>query len=163
MIDQLLRIKTFREKKAETEMLKNKLLLAQAKTAETEAEHVLADYVDFSNREEIRWYQDLCSRVVRLREITQVQEGVAGLKARELEYQQALAQAHKAHLDAVDVFNTSYDLYRGASIAREKFDQLLQIEMLRESKEAERKEELELEELAGQLSDRADFEEHFGA
>ena len=148
MINQLLRIKTFRERKAETEMLKSKMLLAKAQADETEAERELNDYIILANQEERR-----------LREITQVQEEVICLKLGEQVRQESLVSAQKMHQQALQVFDTAWDGYRKASSARQKFDELLRIETLREGIESERKEESELEELAGQIRDRADQEE----
>ena len=159
MINQLLRIKTFRERKAETEMLKSKVLLAKAQADETEAERELNDYIIQADQEERRLYQGLCSRVVRLREITQVQEEVICLKLGEQVRQESLVLAQKTHQQALQVFDTAWDGYRKASSARQKFDELLRIETLREGIEFERKEESELEELAGQIRDRAEQEE----
>lgn len=159
MIDQLLRIKTFREKKAETEMLKSKIALAKAQADEAEAERVLQEYIEQATLEERRLYAELCSRVVRLREITRVQEEVVCLKLGEQVRQDALISAEKAHVSALDVFHTSSDLYRKACSARQKFDELLRLETARIDKESEQKEEAELEELAGQIRDRSEHDE----
>lgn len=160
MIGQLLRIKAFREKKAETEMLKSRLLLARAKAAEAEAARALDEYAQNALREERRMYEQLCSQVVRLRQITEVQQEVACLKQGELAREEALLAAERAHRDALDEFNLSLDGYRKASAARQKFDELLQQETVREGQVQEKKEESELEELAGQLRDRDDHEEY---
>ena len=159
MINQLLRIKTFREKKAETEMLKSKVALAKAQADEAQAQRALQEYIEQAMREEHRLYAELCSRVVRLREITRVQEEVVCLKLGEQARQDALASAQKVHLNALDVFQSSADLYRIACSARQKFDELLRIETARVDKELEQKEESELEELAGQLRDRLEHDE----
>jgi type III secretion protein O len=159
MINQLLRIKTFREKKAETEMLKSKVALAKAQSDEAQAQRVLQEYKEQATREEHRLYTELCSRVVRLREITRVQEEVVCLKLGEMARQDALASAQKVHLNALDVFQSSSDIYRTACAARQKFDELLRVETARVDKEFEQKEESELEELAGQLRDRLEHDE----
>jgi type III secretion protein O len=159
VIKQLLRIKTFREKKAETEMLKSKVALAKAQADEAQAQRALREYIEQATLEERRLYAELCSRVVRLREITRVQEEVVCLKLGEQARQDALVLAEKAHLNALDVFQSSSNFYRTACSARQKFDELLRIETARVDKEFEQKEESELEELAGQLRDRPEHDE----
>lgn len=159
MIGQLLRIKSFREKKAETEMLKSRNLLGRAQQQEAEAEQVLDAYREHADSEERRLYRDLCSRVVRLSQITGVQQEVACLRQTELAHADALAAATRAHHDASDRFNQSLDGFQRASSARQKFEELLRLESEREYSAHEKKEEAELEEQSGHLRDRADHEE----
>ena len=159
MIGQLLRIKSFREKKAETEMLKSRHLLARAQQEEVEAEEALQAYRTHADREERRLYQELCSRVVKLSQITGVQQEVACLRHAELAHEDALTAAERARHDASERFNHSLDGYQRASSARQKFEELLRLESAREGGELEKKEEAEMEELSGHLRERDDQEE----
>jgi type III secretion protein O len=159
MIGQLLRIKNFREKKAETEMLKSRHLLARAQQQEAEAGEALEAYRTHADSEERRLYRELCSRVVRLSQITGVQQEVACLRHAELAHEDTLAAAERAHHDASERFNHSLDGYQRASSARQKFEELLRLELERDSGLLEKKEEAEMEELSGRLRERADHEE----
>lgn len=159
MIGQLLRIKSFREKKAETEMLKSRNQLGRAQQEEAQAGQALDAYREHADREERRLYSELCGRVVRLSQITGVQQEVACLRQGELAHADALVAATRAHQDASERFNRSLDGYQRASSARQKFEELLRLESEREDSAHEKKEEAELEELTGRLRDRADHEE----
>lgn len=158
MIDQLLEIKTFREKKAQTLLVKERLRLAQAQSSESQAEEALNRFVEQAERQELHWYRELCARVVRVGEITRVHEQVAALRVSEREHAERLEAARQAHREAVSAFDSSYQGYRTACTTREKFEELLRQEIQRESAEFERREEAELEELYGNLRDRFDEE-----
>lgn len=160
VLQQLHYIKGFREKKAETDMVKNKWVLAQAKAREESSRHDLQTHKAFALQEELRMYRQLCERVVRLRDITRVQEEVLVMQARTREHLAQVAAAEQAHAQARDVFDASWAHYRAATNAREKFEELLRQQAMQLLKETERREESEMEELAGNLHDRQDFEEY---
>ena len=158
MVDELLFIKRFRETKAETELKKSRGDLVLAQQAEREAEQALDNYVAWAAAQEQSWYADLCSRLVKLREITAVQEDVVGLKAAERDYRETLDQRQKAHEVAREQMELSMRRMREASPAREKFVELARNFHLLAAREQERKEELELEELASVRREREDWE-----
>lgn len=158
MIDELLFIKRFRESKAETELKRSRGELVLAQHAEQAAERALTDYLDWAQAQERAWYADLCSRVVKLREIAAVQEDVVALKAGEREHREALDTQQKAHELARQHMDRSVRHMREASTAREKFVELARNFHWLATREQERKEELELEELASVRREREDWE-----
>jgi len=162
MVDELLFIKRFRETKAETELKKSRGELVLAQQAEREAEQALDRYVAWAVAQEQSWYADLCSRLVKLREITAVQEDVVGLKAAERDHRATLDQRQKAHEAAREQMELSMRRMREASTAREKFVELARNFHSMAAREQERKEELELEELASVRREREDWEGHDG-
>lgn len=149
MIDELLFIKKFREKKAEKEFQKARLALVEARKAEEAANQKLIEFQNQAEQDELAWYRDLCSKVVKLRDIANVQEDVAMLRQTEIAHTQALQKAEQQHVQAKNVHVEANHTMREASKAREKFTELARNFHLIEAKEAERKEELELEEVAG--------------
>lgn len=158
MVDELLFIKRFRETKAETELKKSRGALVLAQQAEHEAEQTLDEYVAWAAAQERAWYEDLCSRLVRLREISAVQEDVVLLKARERDHRATLEARRKTHEEAREQMDLSMRRMREASTAREKFVELARNFHWLASLEQERKEELELEELASVRREREDWE-----
>jgi len=159
MVDQLLFIKEFREQKAETELQKSRVRLAEAHRVEDETQRTRDEFFEFSRREELRWYDDLCSRLVTVRDITHVQEDVAGLRATERGHDEALEKAAAQRAQAQAHFAGATQTRRDAQAAREKFVEIATSFHALAAKEAERREELELEELAGQRRDREEWGE----
>jgi putative protein kinase ArgK-like GTPase of G3E family len=149
MIDELLFIKKFRENKAEKELQKARLALQAAREAEQRANEALQTFQQQAEEAEMGWYRELCSRLVTVRDIANVQEEVAMLRQSELEYQQAVRAAQQQHTQAQTAQTQANHQLREASKAREKFTELARNHHLIVSQEAERKEELELEEVSG--------------
>ncbi len=157
MIDELLFIKEFRERKAETELQKSRARLAAAALSEREAEKALQEFVAFAQAEELRLFDDLCRRIVKLRDINEVHTEVAALKHRELSHEQELQARQQQHTQARDVFDVDTRRMRDASTARQKFVELARNFHMLAAREAERKEELELEELASVVREREEW------
>ena len=157
MIDELLFIKKFRERKAETELQKSRARLGAAALSEKEAETVLQGHIEQSLAEELRLYADLCVRIVKPRDIADVQGEVAAMKMQEISHQQSLETAQQQHVVAQDDFQLSTRKMRDASTAREKFVELARNHHILVAREAERKEDLELEELASVVREREEW------
>lgn len=157
MINELLFIKEFRERKAETELQTSRARLSSAAHAEREAEQLLETFIAHATQEELRMYEDLCSRVVRPRDITDVHTEVSYLKAQEIGHRQDLESRQQQLEQARVVFNDSTRKMRDASTAREKFGELARTHHTLMAREAERKEELELEELASIVREREEW------
>jgi type III secretion protein O len=160
MVDELLFIKEFREKKAEKHMLRTRLNLQQAHHRQEKADDDLQVFRIYAEQEEIRWYEQLCSRVVKPREILSVQEDVAGLRAKEANLAVTLEQAFADHEIAKQHYATAADQHRMATAAKNKFIEVAQSLQAEEARERERIEELELEEVASQLRPTGFFEEN---
>ena len=159
MVDDLLFIKRFRETKAETELQKSRAAVVIAQQAERDAEQQLTDYIEFAIAQEKSWYDDLCSRLVKMREISQVQQDVVGLKITERQHEETLETRKTEHVSAVEQMEVCIERMRDASVARQKFVELARNFHMLAAREAERKEELELEELASVRRDREDWEQ----
>jgi type III secretion protein O len=159
IVDDLLFIKRFRETKAETELQKSRAAVVLAQKAEDDAEATLREFVAFAERAEESWYRDLCSRLVKTREIAQVQQDVAGLRQTESEHENTLEARKSEHQSALDHMGVCIQSMRDASVARQKFVELARNFHFLAARELERKEELELEELASIRRDREDWEQ----
>jgi type III secretion protein O len=157
MIDELLFIKKFREKKAEKEFQKARLALVEARKVEEAANQTLTDFQVQAEQDELSWYKDLCSRVVKPRDIANVQEDVAMLRATEQMHANALHKAEREHTLAQDTHAQANGALREASKAREKFTELARNYHWIVAQEAERKEELELEEVSGNIRKKDDW------
>ena len=157
MIDELLFIKKFREHKAETEMQKSRAHLGVAVQAEQDAQQILTDHIAHATAKELRMFTELCTRIVKPRDINDVHSEIAMLKFQEQTHQQELQNRQEQHVKARQVFDVDIRKMREASTAREKFVELAQNFHTMAAREAERKEELELEEVASLLREREEW------
>lgn len=159
MVDELLFIKRFREQKAEKEMLRTRFDLQQAHQHREEAEDTLQTFRVQAQEDELRWYGDLCSRLVKPRDILAVQEDVAVLRVHETQLAIGLEQAQVEHDAAQKRYAGATDQHRLATAAKNKFVELAYNFHAAEARERERRDELELEEVAGQVRVRDGMEE----
>lgn len=162
MVDELLFIKRFREQKAEKDMLRTRFDLQQAHGREEAAQDSLQAFRLQAQADELRWYGDLCSRLVKPREILAVQEDVAVLRANEAQLAIGLEQAQAEHAAAQQRYAGATDQHRLATAAKNKFVELADSFHAAEARERERRDEMELEEVAGQvrLRDGTEEQEH---
>ena len=151
MVHQLLFIKDFHQKKAEMALQTARMSLQAAKHQEEQANNTLATFQEHAKREELSWFEDLCSRLVKVRDIQMVQADVAQLRATENMHLQNLQQAQQHHMQASDTHQEANHAKKEADKVREKFTELVRLQDLTDANEVERKEELELEELSGNL------------
>jgi type III secretion protein O len=158
MIEDLLFIKTFRERKAETELQKSRAALVLAQAAQQQAQLSLDEYIAYAKAQEQKWFEGLYERLVKPREITAVQQDVAILRAEERVHEEDLINAKSQHDRARDHMHVSTVQMREASTARQKFVELARAHHLLIAQEAERKEEVELEEVASIRREREDWE-----
>ena len=160
MIDELLFIKTFRERKAETALQRSRLVLVDAQRQEDTARQTLERFIEQATEDELRWYRELCARLVKQHDIEVVQQDVAIQRAEEQAYLRELEAAAAAHVSAQAAFNQATTVLRDACTSRSKFDELARLHHDTVAREAERVEELELEEVAGIVRERHDNVSH---
>ncbi|HSV47686.1 MAG TPA: YscO family type III secretion system apparatus protein [Ramlibacter sp.] len=159
MFKELLSIKVFRESKAEIAVRKQRGVLAQAVSERDQADKTLADFRDFAVRHERGLYDDLCSRIVRLHDIEDVQLAVSGLRQSEVRHEEQLRQAEALRLKQAEQLEQDRLAHADATRMKEKFVELAQVYADEQIKELERKEDAELEEVAETRRDRADWDE----
>lgn len=160
VLSELLSIKAFRENKAELDVRRERVRLAESVAAREQAERELAAFQAKAREDELRWYAELCERVVRLRDIERVQLDVALLRMTEAGLDRSRASAVQAELDRQAALTQAKDLHAQAARTKEKFVELVRVSALEDAREFERKEDAELEEVAELRRDRADWEEH---
>ncbi|CUI28083.1 type III secretion protein [Achromobacter xylosoxidans] len=160
VFDELLAIKRFREGQAEIAVSRQRLRHAEADAARLASEQALADSRDESERRERAMYRDLCSRVVRVREIEDVLQGVAGLREGERQREQALEQAAQRLGDEARALAERRDQHQQAVRLTGKFVELASLHLAEHLKALEHKEDMEMEEAASLSRDREDWEQH---
>ena len=156
----LLAIKAFRESQAETAVRVQRDALREAREAREAAEALLERLLREGLAHEMQLYRDLCARIVRLREIEDVQMAVAGLRQREAQQQDAVATAARQQELVSQKLDTARAAHQEASRQKSKFVDLSRNYAEAQLRELERKEDLEMEEAASVRRDREDWETH---
>lgn len=160
VFDELLAIKRFREEKAEMAVAKQRQTHAESQEAIERAREELTRFCAWALQREREMYGDLCSRVVRVREIEDVMQGVAGLRAGERQQEARVDAAVAQEQREAQTLAERRQSHRDATRMTEKFVELAQAHLAEFLKEAERKEDLEMEEAASVARDKADWEQH---
>lgn len=156
---ELLSIKSFRESKAEMAVRRQRDALAEALHRRDLADRALLDFRDHATRREHAMYADLCSRVVKLRDIETVQRSVVDLREQERRHETSLQQAELDRQKQAEQLALDKQVHADASRMKEKFVELASVYADEQLKELERKEDAELEEVAETRRDRADWDE----
>lgn len=159
MLDELLSIKSFRETKAEIAVFNQRVSLAKAQARRDAAQERLLEFRDYALRRELEMYGDLCSRMVHLRDIQDVQESVGVLRTQERDCVVVLDEAEGARDREAETLKACKLVFSEASRIKQKFVELAEAEDEEEFRLAERNEDAEMEEIAEIRRDRADWQE----
>lgn len=157
MMRDLLAIKRFREGQAETAMRRERQAFQEAQARRVAAQELLARLLAEGALAEQQLYQDLCARVVRLRDIEEVQQAVAALREREQRQQEALEAAQHALEAAQLQLDQARQVHKDAARQTSKFVDLATSFAALDALESERREDLEMEEAASVVREREDW------
>ncbi len=144
----LLRIKVFREEKAELALARARQFLAQTDAKLDAARRTLQDFLEESDRKERELYADLCTRLVLRREIDDVTLDIQLMKEQTTRYEVEVEEAKEARNSAAELLEQAKQHHRDAVRMREKFTEMLRIVQEERDIDAMRLEDLELEEAA---------------
>jgi type III secretion protein O len=157
---ELMSIKRFREGQAELAVTRQRQALAEAERQRIQALERLQAYRTWSEQQEQDMYQDLCSRLVHVRDIEDVMQGVAELRRGEHDCETRVEQAADQERQETEALAERREAHRTATRMVEKFVQLASLHAADELRELERKEDLEMEEAASVARDRDDWQQH---
>lgn len=155
---QLLHLKEFREEQAATEVRRNRALLADAKQAADELQRKLEQYRQWCGRRERELIDDLCSRIVKLREIEDLRTTIADMHDRERNLEQGVVEAEERRHSAARELDAAIDAHNNASRKTKKFQELARIYSEEARREMERQEDLEMEEFRSMSGENAEWE-----
>ncbi len=148
VLSDLLKIKIFREAQAERALAKARALLRAAEETVERATKRLREFREESRRREKALFADLCTRIVLLKDIQDVQIDLQLMKERVDELAQELAQAKEKREAAAEHEQGAREAHRFAVRMREKFSEMLRTVNEERDFELSRREELEVEEAA---------------
>ena len=148
VLTDLLRIKIFREEKAERALAKARALLRAAEAAVELAKKLLRDYREESWQREKALFADLCKRIVLLKDIQDVQIDIQLMKERIEALVQELEEAQHRQEEAAEHERAAREEHKFAVRMREKFSEMLRTVTEERDFELSRREDLEVEEAA---------------
>ena len=154
---ELLSIKAFRENKADLAVMRQRGVLAEAQAGRDSALDALTRFRDYARQHEDALYRDLCSRLVRLREIENVQLAVVDLRTGEQQRESQLDAAERLREQEAATLEERKLQRAQATRQKEKFVELAQVHASELVAALERKEDAEMEEASEVRRDRADW------
>lgn len=153
----LLKIKSFREGQAEVSMRAQQTAFQRAAEAQASARQLLIRLVEEHRRQEQCLYQDLCARIVKMRDIDNLHQALAEFRHQEQRQQEAVNQALMAQNIAAEKLDAARALHREASKQKSKFMDLAINHAQELQRAADYREDMELEETASISRDRDDW------
>jgi len=148
VINDLLRIKIFREEQAERELKKARFALAEASEVLRKANLVLKEFTEESIRREKSMYDDLCTRLVFLKEIENVRTDIDLMKEKSAELKKKVESDELHRKECADREIEAHVLHIEAVRMREKFNELRKTVAEEKELALAQFEELEMEEAA---------------
>jgi type III secretion protein O len=148
VINDLLRIKIFREEQAERALKKARAALAEAGEALKKANLALKEFTEESIRREKSMYDDLCTRLVFLKEIENVRIDIDLMKEKSAELKKQVESAELNRKDCAEREIEAHMLHIEAVRMREKFNELRKTVTEEKEVALAQFEELEMEEAA---------------
>ncbi len=149
VLKDLLRIKIFREEKAELAVARARRHLLDMDKVLDDARRALDTHLQACEVKEKAMYQELCSRLVVVNEINEVTLDVKLMQEASEELEKKIEKAKEDRAQAAEAVEVSRQVHRDAVRMREKFKEL--VRTVDEERDAEllRLEDLEMEEAAG--------------
>ena len=147
VIKDLVRIKIFREEKAELAMLKAKAKLISAEEALDNARKVLRKHKEDCIAREKELYDDLCTRLVLLKDINSVTLDVQLMAEETTRLDEEVEKSKEAREVASEDLAAAKAVHRDAVQMRQKFMEVKDVIDAEKLAELIRKEDLEMEEV----------------
>lgn len=154
MLDQVLEIKSFREARAGLAVTRQRQAVERAANQVQSREVALESFREESRLREKALFDDLCSRVVRLSHIEDVHLAVDEMRSQEREHEKKLEQARAERHREAQALEERRTEHSVALQVKERFVELVRVAAEEAGLEADRLEELELEEVAETRSGR---------
>ena len=156
----LLAIKEFRESKAESAVRRQREALLEAVDRRMSSVRRLEAFRDYAARHEREIYEDLCRRIVLLRDIQDVQATVSAMREQERDHTRTVDAAVDGETREQDGLQACRQAHAEAMRVKEKFLELARNHALERWQSLERREDAELEEAAQLSRDRSDWDVH---
>jgi type III secretion protein O len=141
-------VRKLREDAAETEYAAARAALLEASEKSAARAKALEDYILWRQEEEERRYQSIMRKDMSRKDLDEFKAGLGELRDRESSLAEELALAQKAEEDALKAQEQALEKLRRARKETEKISAHKEIWLAEEAREAERREDLEMEEFS---------------
>jgi hypothetical protein len=145
----LARVRQLREEVAATEYSAREKALLAARQETLARRKALEDYLIWRKAEEDRRYQGILGKEMPRREMDEFKAGIAALREKDNILMAALEEARKAEEEAARHRDEAAEKLKQCRKDKEKIDTHREIWKVGEAREAERREDLEMEEFTG--------------
>ena len=146
MLHELLKIKNIREQAAETEVRKCKNKVEVAKQEVINKQKEFEEYVEWRGQEEKRLYDNIMNMEIHQNDLDQLKQKVAMLREKDITLEQAVVEAKKQVEVEEQALVEAREAHAKAMQAVQKFEEFTKVQDDEAKKEAERLEDLEMEE-----------------
>lgn len=102
LLKQVLSVRSYREARAQSAVREQAVVVERATATRHQAEEDLVAFRTMAQAREVKWISELCGKTVRLREISELNSAISDLRMQALRRSQALDQAEKARLRALE-------------------------------------------------------------
>ena len=145
----LARVRQLREEAAATEYSASEKALLAAREETLARRKALEDYLVWRTEEEDRRYQEILGKEMTRREMDVFKTGIAALREKDAILIEAVEEARKAEEEAARRRDEAVETLRQCRKDKEKIGIHQDVWLLEEAREAERREDLEMEEFSG--------------
>lgn len=146
MLHDLLKIKVIREKSAHDDVRKCNRLVEESLQKQQQREKELDDYIKWRRQEEEDLYEEILNTEVKQHDLDFLKQKVAVMREKDSELEQAVESAKSHVLEAKQKLEEAKITHQRAMQAVEKFQEFTAVLDEEAAKEAERLEDLEMEE-----------------
>jgi len=146
VLQDLLRVREFRETAAGSEVKKKKSRFDHAQRTVTEKEKALSDYHTWRLEKEDSLYDEIANRLVTLKDLDDLKMNIALLREKETALENDLLEAQKALNLAAEELEEAKDAFRLAIREKRKIEEHKTIWIGEAVKEEERAQDKEMEE-----------------
>ena len=142
------RVRQLREEAAALEYSAREKALQAARRETLVRRKALEDYLVWRKEEEDRRYRDILGRELSQKDMDEFKDGVAVLREKDNVLLEAVEEARKAEEEAAGRRDEAAEALKQRRKDKEKIDSHREIWVIGEAREAERREDLEMEEFA---------------
>ena len=146
MLHELLRIKQIREHAAHEQVRKVQEQLQQARQEAEDKEQELRDYLDWRGKEEQRLYDNIINTQVKQNDLDTLKHKIAMLREKDVLLEQDLEEAKQKIREVEEALDKAREEHMKALQGVEKFEEFNRVHDAEAKKEAERLEDIEMEE-----------------
>lgn len=152
-LEDLLRVRRFREDEAQSQLTAARGQLEAAEAALDQAEQALAEYIQRRERREAELYDEIMLQEVSMKDLDDLKAAIATLREQQSGYEERVRQAHQDVAAATNALEAARQAYTEAVKNRRKIDEHKGLWTQQEHKRSEAEAEKEMEDFRVRADD----------